>query len=161
MNKLLSPEFLFGKGKKKQRDKGLGPGKAVFSYRHPTIHDHFSSNLPNKQTNICVRRVKTCFRKLIILLQLLSIFCLYGFYRLLIYNASKKQLKWLGTKVDLLDLLSSKVGIDSSDFQVILWSSPRPSSWPFPFPYLHKWFTKLFKIHYPLLMCRRYSNLYL
>ena len=128
MNKLLSPEFLFGKGKKKQRDKGLGPGKAVFSYRHPTIHDHFSSNLPNKQTNICVRRVKTCFRKLIILLQLLSIFCLYGFYRLLIYNASKKQLKWLGTKVDLLDLLSSKVGIDSSDFQVILWSSPRPSS---------------------------------
>lgn len=87
---------------------------------------------------LCVRRVKTCFRKLLILLQLLSIFCLYGFYRLLIYNASKKQLKWRGTMVDLLDLLSSKLGIDSSDFQVILWSSPRLSSWPFPFPYLHK-----------------------
>ena len=37
---------------------------------------------------------------------------------LLTYNASKKQLKWLGTKEDLLDLLSSKLGIDSSDFQV-------------------------------------------
>ena len=37
---------------------------------------------------------------------------------LLIYNASKKQLKWLGTKEELLDLLSSKLGIDSSDFQV-------------------------------------------
>lgn len=34
------------------------------------------------------------------------------------YNASKKQLNWLGTKEDLLDFLSSKLGIDSSDFQV-------------------------------------------
>ena len=37
---------------------------------------------------------------------------------LLIYSASKKQLKWLGTKEDLLDFLSSKLGIDTSDFQV-------------------------------------------
>ena len=37
---------------------------------------------------------------------------------LLTYNASKKQLKWLGTNEDLLDLLSSKLGIDSSNFQV-------------------------------------------
>ena len=37
---------------------------------------------------------------------------------LLIYNASKKELKCLGTREDLLDLLSSKLGIDSSDFQV-------------------------------------------
>ena len=29
------------------------------------------------------------------------------------------------------------------------------------FPYLHKRFTKLFKIYYPLFICRRYSNLYL
>ena len=37
---------------------------------------------------------------------------------LLIYNASKNQLKWLGTLEDLLDLLSSQLGIDSKDFQV-------------------------------------------
>ena len=37
---------------------------------------------------------------------------------LLIYNASKKQLKWLGTKEELLAFLTSKLGIDSSDFQV-------------------------------------------
>ena len=37
---------------------------------------------------------------------------------LLIYNASKNQLKWPGTLEDLLDLLSSQLGIDSKDFQV-------------------------------------------
>ena len=35
-----------------------------------------------------------------------------------IYNASKNQLKWLGTLEDLSDLLSSQLGIDSKDFQV-------------------------------------------
>ena len=64
-----------------------------------------------------VRRVKTCFSKLFI-------FCNYSPYlvsmasSLLIYNALKKQLKWLGTKEELPDILSSKLGIDSSDFQV-------------------------------------------
>ena len=37
---------------------------------------------------------------------------------LLIYNASKNQLKLLGTKEDLLDLLLPELGIDSNDFQV-------------------------------------------
>ena len=42
---------------KKARDKGPGPGIAVFRYLHRSIYDHFCSNLPSKQTNIKNRRL--------------------------------------------------------------------------------------------------------